>query len=209
MGVIYVIECKETGEKYVGSTKSKLNIRMTGHRFNCKAYDNGKKIANCSSFNIIRRNNYEVKVLEELKTDDKKELTKVETKYINELDSINTMKKAYASPEEKKQTEKERHQTEEYKEKKVQWDKKYREKNKEKIAEKKKEYQKENKEKIAEKNKEYRENNKEEIAEKKKEQYEKDKENGKRDIIICSCGGTFSLNGKKRHEQTKKHLDSI
>jgi hypothetical protein len=209
MGIIYVIECKETGEKYVGSTKSRLDTRMTGHRYNCKAYDDGKRMANCSSFNIIRRNNYEVKVLEELETNDKKELTKVETKYINELDSVNTMKKAYASPEEKKQTEKERHQTEEYKQKKAQWDKKYREKNKEELCEKKKEWRDNNKEKLAEQRKEYRENNKEKIAERKKEWYEKSKENGKRDIINCSCGGTFILNNKKRHEQTKKHLDSI
>ena len=209
MGVIYVIECKETGEKYVGSTKQPLDIRITGHRYNCKAYDDGKKRAKCSSFNIIRRNNYEVKVLEELKTDDKKELTKVETKYINELDSINTMKKAYASPEEKKQTEKERHQTTEYKQYKAQCDKKYREKNKEKIDEKKKEWRDNNKERIFEQRKEYRENNKELLAEKHKKWYEKSKENGKSDIIICSCGGTFSLNGKKRHEQTKKHLNSI
>jgi hypothetical protein len=209
MGVIYVIECKETGEKYVGSTKQPLDIRMTGHRYNCKAYDDGKNMTNCSSFNIIRRNNYEVKVLEELETNDKKELTKIETKYINELDSINIMKKAYASPEEKKQLRKEYDQTAEHKQKKSQWDKKYREKNKEKVDEKKKEWRDNNKEKVAEQKKIYYEKNKEKVAEQKKKWYEKSKENGKKDIIICSCGGTFSLNNKKRHEQTKKHLDSI
>jgi len=187
MSVIYVIECKETGEKYVGSTKTKLYTRMANHRYNCKAYDNGKKISHCSSFNIIRRNNYEVKVLEKLETNDKKEMIKIETKYINDLGSINT-KRAYASLEEKKQTMKAYQQTEKYKQNHAIHVKKYHEKNKEELSQKHKEWRDNNKEKIAEQNKAYYQKNKEHVKEYSKAYYE---------------------NNKKTHEQTKKRLDSI
>ena len=65
-GIVYIITCVETGEIYVGSTTGSINQRMAGHVCNCNRYDRGEKISNCSAFNIIRRGNYKVCVLEHI-----------------------------------------------------------------------------------------------------------------------------------------------
>ena len=209
MGVVYKILCNKTDEVYVGSTITSFNKRMIAHRFFLKKYDNGENVSYCSAYDILRRGDYSTEILEELDTPDKRELHKCETKWIKELNSINKMKKAYATPEEKRETAKLRFATEEYKKKKAQWDKKYCENNKEKILEQKREYHKQNKEKISEKKKEYREKNKEYIKQQKKKDYEKKKEQGKSDSIECPCGGTYSYCSKARHFKTKKHQNYI
>ena len=207
MGFVYEICCKVTGEKYVGSTIQSMSKRMIGHRHLFKCYESGKKVSNCSSFDIIRRNNYSVKVLETIETKDKRELHKAETKWIKELNAINKMKKAYASLEEKRETAKLHFATEEYKKKRAEWDKKYREKNKEVLCEKKKLYRENHLDEERERAKLWRQNNKDLIKEKKKKEYEKAKENGKTDIIKCECGGTFSIRSKSRHLKTAKHMN--
>lgn len=82
--------------------------------------------------------------------------------------------------------------------------KEYYLKNKEKIKQHKIEYYQNNKKKIAE----YYQNNKE----KAKEYREKNKEateerQGKK--ITCECGSTFRIDGKIRHEKSKKHCEFI
>ena len=57
---IYCIECLETGEKYIGSTKEKyLSDRISGHR--CDA-----KNKSCSSKQIIERDKYKYYLIEEV-----------------------------------------------------------------------------------------------------------------------------------------------
>lgn len=115
--------------------------------------------------------------------------------------------------------------------------KEYAEAHKEEIVEYKKNWVVENKEKLKEQSKEYRENNKEKIAEKGKKYYEKNKEvmkekhklyaktnkdklneynrvkrqaNKEKDAKVCdTCGGHYVTYHKKRHEESKKHKDSI
>ena len=73
-GTVYSIICNETGEVYVGTTAIGMNQRISGHISNCKRYDEGKQQANCSSFDIIRRGNYKITVLEHLEFTHKSEL---------------------------------------------------------------------------------------------------------------------------------------
>ena len=56
--IIYEIVCNITGERYIGSTKQKLNKRMTSHR-------DKKRKCKCSSKQIINRGDYQVNILEE------------------------------------------------------------------------------------------------------------------------------------------------
>ena len=177
MGIIYIIRDNETEETYVGSTTMRLHQRMNAHKSGCKRHDEGKKASGCSSFPIIRRGNYKAEILQTMDTEDKIELRKVETEWIRKLNPINTMKKAYASVEEKKATKLLYQQKN--KEKITDQRKGHYQDNKETIAERRKghyqdnkeqrnEYLKEHKIEIAEKSKVYRKDNKVEIAEKKK-----------------------------------------
>ena len=57
MGIVYMIECLETGEKYVGSTKGLLHTRMIAHK---------SVKGDCCSKQIIDRNNYTSYIVEEV-----------------------------------------------------------------------------------------------------------------------------------------------
>jgi len=63
MGIVYMIECLETGEKYVGSTKVLFKIRMSQHK------TGAKKGKTCSSKQIIDRGNYKSYIVEEVEDD--------------------------------------------------------------------------------------------------------------------------------------------
>jgi len=208
-GIVYSITCVETGEIYVGSTAGSINQRMAGHECNCNRYDRGEKISNCSAFNIIRRGNYKVRVLEHIEFNHKYELHQRERHFIAELGAINVMRRPNVTKDEIKQKNKELSQNESAKKSKSERDKAYREKHREELLAKKREYHQNNKEAIAEKSKAYREANAEAIKEKKKAEYLKAKENGLCEIITCECGGTFTHRSKARHLKTKKHQDFL
>ena len=60
----YKIICNNTGEFYIGSTKQKLNRRMTCHESNFRQWKKGNKSYNkCGSYDIIDRGNYKIKTL--------------------------------------------------------------------------------------------------------------------------------------------------
>ena len=208
MGIIYIIKDNETEDTYVGSTTMRLHQRINDHKSSCKRRDEGNKnVSNCSSYPIIRRGNYKAEVLQTLETNDKVELRKVETDWIRKLNPINTMKKSYASVEEKKASRLEHAQTSEFKEKKKISDAKYRNgEHREDLLQRKREYGQERKVEIAVKTKEYREKNKELIKEKKAQEYLKAKADGDCDQIKCPCGGTYSKHNQSRHFRTKKHM---
>jgi hypothetical protein len=79
--IIYEIVCNITNERYIGSTKRKLNERMQQHRE-----------LRYSSKCIIERNNYTSKILEHYSCNDKDELRKREQYWMNKLECINHAK---------------------------------------------------------------------------------------------------------------------
>ena len=209
-GIVYSITCNETGKIYVGATATGLNQRISSHVCLCNKYDKGVTVSNCSSFDIIRRGDYNITVLEHLEFTHKSELYQRERHFIAELGAINTMRRPNISKEEKNEAVKEYRHTETGKAKKAECDKKYREgEHREELLAKKREYHHANKEAIADKAKAYREANAEAIKEKKKAEYLKAKENGLCKIITCECGGTYTHRSKARHFETKKHQNSL
>lgn len=95
MGIVYFIQCLETNEIYIGSTKQTIKKRMKNHRNDSK--DTNKNT--CSSKQIIDRRNYIYEILEEVEDNDN--LRQREQYYIETTDCIN-MVNAFASDEVKK-----------------------------------------------------------------------------------------------------------
>jgi group I intron endonuclease len=93
MGFIYCIECLETGEKYIGSTKN-FHRRMIQHKSDAKRRKRPPK-----SKQIIDRGNYTSCIVEEVEDDGK--LLEREQYHINATECINKVnpfgfdKKAY------------------------------------------------------------------------------------------------------------------
>jgi len=146
MPITYCIVCNITGEKYYGSTKSTLNVRINNHK--CKL--------TCSSKQIILRGDYDIYPLGEYDTIEEAEMK--EKWYIDNKECINK-NRVRVTDEERKE------------EKGI-----YYQKNKENILKKRKEYCQKNKEKIKQYNNElsikYYNKNKEQINEKRKEKVE-------------------------------------
>ena len=158
---VYKIVDNTNGNVYVGSTTRKyLSQRLQNHIKAYKQYLNGKHKF-MSSFDIIKNNDYNIILLEELSCESRDELNKRERYYFESLDCIN---KNYPS-----RTKKEYYDAN--KERKHQY---YLE-NKEHIIKEKKEYRAKNKEQIYEKRKVYNEQHKERIKEYHKQYHEKRK----------------------------------
>ena len=142
MAITYCIVCNITGEKYYGSTKSTLSIRMNHHRCDL----------NCSSKKILLRDDYVVYTLDQYDTIEEARLK--EDWYIRNNECINKQRVCLTDDEKKH------------------YNKYYYEKNKEQIREYRKEYYQEKKEKLNKKSKKYQQENKQQISEKKKEKVE-------------------------------------
>ena len=136
MGIVYKILCNETGECYVGSANTKrcLISRKSAHR---NIYN-----SECSSKQIIERGNYEFSIVEENIFIDI-ELRQREQYWIDTSDNVINERKAYTTPEQKKEYLKiyckKRHKEiyeGEYKETILLKNKEYRDKNKEQIYKK-------------------------------------------------------------------------
>jgi hypothetical protein len=85
-----------------------------------------------------------------------------------------------------------------------------RQENKEKISEKSKAYYLEKKEEVLKRNKEYRDKNREKLNSYNAQYREKKKTENPDVSQLCSiCNGTFVTYHKKRHEQSKKHLNAL
>ena len=74
---VYCIHCKTTGKNYVGTTISELKARIAAHK---SAF---KKGGTCSSSEVLKNGNYEVKILEHCPCDTKEELLQKESYYIS------------------------------------------------------------------------------------------------------------------------------
>jgi len=92
-GLIYEIVCNETNERYIGSTfEPTVARRIAKHR---------EKINNCSSSQIIDRNNYRYGLLETVNVNSRDELRMKEREHFDKLDCINKNKPILLSGEAK------------------------------------------------------------------------------------------------------------
>ena len=186
MPITYCIECNITGEKYYGSTKSTLSIRMNKHRHNL----------NCASKEILLRDDYVVYTLHEYDTIEEAKLK--EDWYIRNNECINE-RRVCVTYEEKKHYQKQYDKV---------YKKIYHQENKERLNEKSKEYRQENKEQIREHSKEYYQKNKERISEQKKEYRQKNKERiSEKESKKVECEFCKFIGRKgdlRRHQRSKK-----
>jgi len=83
MGIIYEIVDLTTGERYIGSTVKNKERRLIEHISSYKSFKNGKGNF-VTSFIIIEKNNYEIRLLEE--TND---LVEREGFYIKKMECVN------------------------------------------------------------------------------------------------------------------------
>jgi hypothetical protein len=163
-GIIYKIECNETGEVYYGSTTLSLNKRISKHKTNCKRWKEGK-CRFTTSFNIIDRGNYSYSLIETVECEDRGQLEARERFYIESNECINKMVVG--------RTWKERYEAN--KEAILEQQKEYKEANKDHISEYNKEYKQKNKERWNEYMREFREANKDHINERQRQRRAKAK----------------------------------
>ena len=190
-GKIYMIVCNVTKKQYIGSTtKEYLSQRLDKHRSYYKDWMKNKPNRYITSIEVLKNNDYYIKLLELYPCSCNDELRMKEREHQDSNECVNKVK-AYSSEEEKNEYHKD-----------------YYEVNKDKLLEKAKEYAEEHKVEKQEYDKNRYEENREEKIEKAKEYYKVNKEH-KSKKIVCDCGGSYSYNGKLRHERTKKHIAFI
>ena len=105
---IYKIVDKTNNNIYIGSTTLKISNRLAEHRRLYKFYlnNNENKKYKCTSFEIIKNNNYEIILIEELELNNNIELKYKERYYIENNNCVNKKKKVIRSKEDIKQYEK-------------------------------------------------------------------------------------------------------
>ena len=144
---IYRIFSPSLNLSYIGSTTYPLEARLAKHIINhyCYKKDNAK-YSYYSSFKILDANDYKIELLEECNCKNKRELERLEGKYIKENECVNMCIAGRTRTE-------------------------YRNDNRNSIREKNRAYKKLNKEKIKVQNKLYNEANREQINKQKKNYY--------------------------------------
>ena len=185
--MIYKLVCKDPNitDIYVGSTTN-FSRRKSEHKSKCN--NQNDECYNIYKYKFIRDNggfeNWDMILIENVSCSSKRELLKIERKYIDELKPSLNIYKSYITDDEIKIRNKE-------------YNKKYYEENKEVQKEEKKEYlkkyQKKNKEYLNKYSKEYYENNKNEILQ---------KQNEKINCEYCNC--LSSKINMKKHQRTMK-----
>jgi len=142
MGVVYMLAFENL--YYIGSTIKKLKERIIIHKSYYKKWLE-KKTNYCSSFEIIKNDNYEVIIIEEIENETEEECREREQNWINFYGKQNLVNNRNSSGYDKERN-KEYHK---------EYQKKYCEINKEKINKNYRDYYKINKEKIKQQKKEY------------------------------------------------------
>jgi len=162
-GKIYKIWSPSQDLQYIGSTAQELSQRLGGHKKNFKLFNNPEHKYNqyCTSYEVLKYEDYRIDLLENYSCNSKSELNKKEGEYIRNNVCVN---KVIPGRTEKQYRE-------DNKDKIFLQRKEYRKDNKEKIAKYKKEHYHDNRDKILEKQKQYRKNNKDNISQKSKERY--------------------------------------
>ena len=116
-------------DNYIGSTEKTLEERLKGHENNYKRYLEGK-YTYITSFDIIKKGNYRIELLEECHINNTHELRVIEGTYQQEMDCVN---KHIAGLTQKESGKK---YYESHKAELAEKDKKWREENKAKLTEK-------------------------------------------------------------------------
>ena len=225
--VIYKIQHQELDELlYVGSTTHFGNRKVqhkqkcynpNGSHYNYKLYSTIRDNGGWDAFNMV--------VIKEFPCKNKQEALTEEDRVMRQMKSSLNMIRAYLTPDEKQERNREHYeknkdkikeQTIEYRAKNIdkikEQRKEYREQNRDKLLDQKKQYYNQNRDKILEQNKEYREQNSDKRNEQKKQYYlnnidkikDKNKEQTK-----CECGCITIKNNLARHKRSKKHQTFI
>ena len=214
-GIVYCIECEDTGKKYVGSTTQKLKERMWAHKSHINQYDKGNMGGKCTVYDIIKNGNYKSYILEEVEYDVVKDLHKKEFEYIEKTDCVNIVRPTISKSES---------------------DRRYRNGEKrEEILHKKRDYAKENKEKIQEHRNQviececggtYQLNHKAghlktlfhrrrvepELIEKDNKEKEDRRKNTlekNAKVVDCECGVPYTFGNRQRHFNSARHINYI
>jgi hypothetical protein len=88
VGKIYKIIDNTNGNVYIGSTTQQLNKRLSEHKSYYNRYLNGKG-NNCTSFDIIKNNDYRIELIKFVIYKDRIELHQRERYYIENNNCIN------------------------------------------------------------------------------------------------------------------------
>ena len=86
--LVYVIKSDSTEKIYIGSTTNCIVKRYKSHLIDFKRYLNNKSKKYLSSFEILKFDDHYIDLLEFLKTDNKKELQRIEGNYIKQFSDI-------------------------------------------------------------------------------------------------------------------------
>jgi len=213
-GIIYCIECNDTGDKYIGSTIKRLVERMWAHNTDVRMFDKGIKTGKCKSYSIIKNGNYKYYPLEELEINERTELGIRERHFIENTKCVNLVIPTRSKYEQ---------------------DKAYREGEKrEDILQQKREYSSKNADKIKERRSQiihcecgvkyqlghkaghlktlyHRRRVEPELQQKDAEELEKKREahlQYNKKVIECSCGKSYTQGNKLRHFNSQYHKDN-
>jgi len=236
-GVIYKLKHNldyDDENIYIGSTTN-FKHRKNDHKTCCNNIN--QKGHNLKVYKYIRENGgfdeWIMIQIQEYPCNSKKELETRERYYIdlfkstlnkviptrtdkeykqNNCDKIAEYLKEYRQNNRDKITEKRKVFYQDNRDKILEKNKEYRQNNRDKIIEKKKEYRQNNRDKVLEKDKKYYQNNSDKVLEKQKkyrqENCDKIAERAKEKVICDHCGCEIRKYGLKRHQQSKKCIDS-
>ena len=196
-GKIYkIVSDSEPNKVYIGSTTQQLSKRLGGHVSDYICFLNGKHHF-VTSFDLLKNNDYQILLIENVNCENKEELHKKEgewiRKYKNDNELEDCINKHIAGRTKKEYNFDNKVKVREYK-------KQYHEDNRDKISKKKKLYRENNKDKI----KEYRENNKDKMKEYYEKNKDKIKENNRIKVNCQYCNCNINKCGIVRHHKTIK-----
>ena len=177
---------------------------MARHRQKYTTYLKGN-IEHTRSFYLFDEfgiENCKIEWIEDYPCNHKQELLKREGYYIQNTKCVNKnvagrSSKQYYEDNKEHCLQRQKEYRQNHKEETASTYKAYAEKHKEEITIYKKEYRENNKEKIQQQLKDYYEANKDKIIQQQKEKYSQ--------TYTCGCGSVRRLDGKLKHEKTKKH----
>ena len=182
---------------YIGSTTAPLSKRLSWHKQNSKK-ENLKNIKVYQHLNIIGFENVKIVLINEFYLNNREELLRSENDYIemykNDPNCLNSYR-AFLSEEEHNQYMKK--YREDNKEKIIHLNKELYTRKREYILQQKKQYYIENMEHVKKLNNQNRIRNAEKIKQRKTSEY------------TCECGSIIQIDGKAKHQRTKKHINYL
>jgi len=206
-GKIYKIVDNTNGNIYIGSTcEPTLARRLANHITAYKQYLNGSKDNYTTSFEILKNNDYNIVLIENVPCNCKDELFKRERYYIELLTCVNKVIPGRTIHEYNKMYENK------YKEKikqyKQEYNKNFRITHSEHIKDYQNNYRLENKPKLQEYIKNYIQTHLEKCRESCRMYQEKNKAKYRKSHL-CSCGYTYQYIHKSRHMKSQKHIKKM